>query len=58
MIKGKCCICGTVKNCEAYLEKVFKNIELIGNIFNEYKIIIAYDNSNERLGIFLTSKLN
>ena len=55
MIKGKCCICGTVKNCEAYLEKVFKNIELIGNIFNEYKIIIAYDNSNDNSLLYLNN---
>ena len=23
MIEGKCCICGTVKNCGPFLEKVF-----------------------------------
>ena len=45
MIHGKCCICGTVKNCGSYLEKVFKNIETIGAQFDDYKIIIAYDNS-------------
>jgi glycosyltransferase involved in cell wall biosynthesis len=47
MISGKCCICGTVKNCGPYLEKVFKNIETIGQIFDEYKIIISYDNSTD-----------
>jgi hypothetical protein len=31
----KCCICGTVKNCGPYLEKVLKNIETIGKIFGE-----------------------
>ena len=45
MIHGKCCICGTVKNCGSYLEKVFKNIETIGAQFDDYKIIIAYDKS-------------
>ena len=45
MIKGKCCICGTVKNCAPFLEKVFNNIETIGKLFDDYKIIIAYDNS-------------
>lgn len=45
MIQGKCCICGTIKNCGPYLEKVFKNIELIGNIFDDYNIIISYDDS-------------
>ena len=47
MIKGKCCICGTVKNCGPFLEKVFKNIENISTIFEDYKIIIYYDNSND-----------
>ena len=47
MISGKCCICGTVKNCAPYLDKVFKNIETIGKIFDNYKIIIAYDNSDD-----------
>ena len=47
MIKGKCCICGTVKNCGPYLEKVFKNIETIGKIFDDYRVIMAYDNSTD-----------
>ena len=47
MINGKCCICGTVRNCGPFLEKVFKNIETIGKIFNDYKIIIAYDESTD-----------
>ena len=47
MILGKCCICGTVKNCATYLNKVFQNIETIGNLFEDYRIIIAYDKSND-----------
>lgn len=47
MITGKCCICGTVKNCEPYLNKVFQNIEIIGKIFEDYRIIIAYDHSDD-----------
>jgi len=47
MISGKCCICGTVKNCASYLNKVFQNIETIGQIFEDYRIIIAYDDSND-----------
>ena len=47
MIKGKCCICGTVRNCEKYIINVFNNIETIGNIFDDYKIIISYDSSND-----------
>ena len=42
-----CCICGTVKNCGVYLVKVLSNMEKIGNIFDDYKIIIYYDNSND-----------
>lgn len=42
-----CCICGTVKNCGPYLSKVLRNMEKIGGIFNEYKIIIYYDKSND-----------
>ena len=42
-----CYICGCVLNCEKYLNNVFKNIVKIGNIFNNYKIIIAYDISKD-----------
>ena len=47
MINSNCCICGTVRNCGPYLEKVLQNIETIGNIFKHYKIIIAYDESSD-----------
>jgi len=47
MIHSKCCICGTVKNCGPYLAKVFQNMEIIGRIFDDFKIIIAYDKSND-----------
>lgn len=46
-MNSKCCICGTVKNCGKYLEKVLKNIELIGSLFSSYKIIISYDISSD-----------
>ena len=42
-----CCICGPVKNCEPYLRKVLENIEKIGSLFNDYTIIIYYDNSTD-----------
>ena len=42
-----CCICGPVKNCERYLDKVFENIEKIGSLFNDYKIVIYYDKSKD-----------
>lgn len=42
-----CCICGPVKNCAPYLPKVLENMEKLGSLFNEYKILIYYDNSND-----------
>ena len=42
-----CCICGPVKNCGPYLEKVLENMEKIGSIFDDYKILIYYDKSND-----------
>lgn len=42
-----CCICGPVKNCAQYLDKVFENIEKIGAIFDKYVIIIYYDYSTD-----------
>ena len=43
----KVCICGTVKNCERYLDNVFKNIEKVGSLFDDYKIVIYYDKSED-----------
>ena len=43
----KCCICGPVRNCGPFLDKVFKNIEKIGSIFDDYEILIFYDQSND-----------
>ncbi len=42
-----CCICGPVKNCGPYLSKVFENIEKIGSLFDDYKIVIYYDKSTD-----------
>ena len=42
-----CCICGPVKNCGPYLNKIFENIERIGSLFDDYKIIIYYDASTD-----------
>ena len=44
---SNCCICGTVKNCGKYLEKVLENIETIGELFSSFKIIISYDVSSD-----------
>ena len=42
-----CCICGPVKNCGPYLQKVLENMEKIGSIFEDYMIIIYYDKSTD-----------
>jgi len=42
-----CCICGPVKNCGSYLNKVLENIEKIGKIFDDYTIVIYYDQSSD-----------
>jgi hypothetical protein len=43
----KCCICGPVRNCGPFLDKVFANIEKIGALFDDYQIIIFYDPSDD-----------
>ena len=43
----KCCICGTVRNCSVFLDKIFSNMEIIGSKFNDYRIILYYDQSDD-----------
>jgi len=43
----KCCICGPVKNCAPYLNKIFENIEKMSSIFDDYAIIMYYDRSSD-----------
>jgi hypothetical protein len=42
---NSCCICGAVKDCAQYLEGFLNNIEQIGSIFDEYSLILCYDDS-------------
>ena len=42
-----CCICGPVKNCGVYLQKVLENMAKIGCLFDNYQIIIYYDKSSD-----------
>jgi hypothetical protein len=42
-----CCICGPVKNCGPFIEKVLENMEKIGKIFDDYAILIFYDKSHD-----------
>ncbi len=43
----RCCICGTIRNCEPYLDKIFLNMEKIGSVFSDYRIILYYDQSTD-----------
>jgi hypothetical protein len=43
----KCCICGAVKNVEPFLDRIFSNMEKIGSLFEEYVIILSYDQSGD-----------
>ena len=40
-------ICGCVKNSGKYIDNVFNNILEIIKLFNNYKVIVAYDESND-----------
>jgi hypothetical protein len=40
-------ICGCVRNCETHLNSVFQNIRNISQLFSDYQIIIAYDESSD-----------
>jgi hypothetical protein len=46
-MSNKCCICGTVLNCGKYLDKIFSNMEELGKLFDDYRIILYYDKSND-----------
>lgn len=41
-------ICGCIKNCEIYIDEVFKNIKTISLYCNIVKIIISFDISNDK----------
>lgn len=41
-------ICGAVRNCEKYLDRVFENIERIQTLFSDTHIIVAYDQSTDK----------
>ena len=43
----RCCICGPVKNCAPYLNKIFENMEKLGSLFEDYVIIMYYDKSKD-----------
>ena len=41
-------ICGCVKDCEPHLKNVFKNIKELSGLFDNYRIIISYDESSDK----------
>lgn len=41
-------ICGCVKDCEPHLRGVFKNIKELSGLFDNYRIIISYDESSDK----------
>ena len=49
-------ICGCVKNCAKYLNKILDNMETIGKLFKNYKIIIAFDKSSDKSFEILNSR--
>jgi hypothetical protein len=57
-----CCICGTVKNVEKYLDKIFVNMEIIGSLFEKYVIILYYDKSEdktlEKIQLYMKTNVN
>ncbi len=44
---NKCFIGGCVMNCGHFLDKIFNNFKLIGTLFDDIHIIIAYDQSHD-----------
>ena len=43
----KCFICGTIRDCGKYLDKIVENMEKIGSLFDEYVIFFYYDDSKD-----------
>jgi hypothetical protein len=43
----KCVFGGPARNCEPFIEKVLENIEILAKNFDDYLIIIVYDESSD-----------
>jgi len=56
--KSKCFIGGCTKNCGKHIEKVFANIKKIGNLFDEYHVIMAFDDSSDNTLDLLNQQKN
>jgi hypothetical protein len=44
---NKTFICGSVRNCAPYLERIFVNIQKLASLFDDYHIIMSYDVSDD-----------
>ena len=49
-------ICGTVRNCEQYLDAAFNNIKRIEELFADVRIIMSFDNSDDKTLLKLTQQ--
>lgn len=49
-------ICGTARNCEQYIEAVFANINQIADLFADVRIIISFDDSEDKTLLKLTQQ--
>ena len=54
-IQSGCYICGCARNCAQYLNSVFANIKKTGQLFLDYTVIIAYDDSTDNTLTILKS---
>ena len=43
---NKCCICAAVKDVGSHLPAIFANMEKIGGIFEDYRVVFFYDKSD------------
>lgn len=46
-MSGKCCFCGTVRNCGPYINTIMNNIGKLGSLFAEHSIVLYYDKSRD-----------
>jgi hypothetical protein len=47
MIDKKAVCCLAVRNCEQFLDKIFENLDLLGNLFTRFNVIFVYDNCSD-----------
>jgi hypothetical protein len=55
-MSNKSFICGTVRNCGPFLDRVFINIRKLTTILDDFHIIMSYDNSEDNTLVKLKEK--